>query len=148
MYKSSTSLYIMDIKQLLAAVDNEANDTIMNLTNTKIKKIKNDMLQRLQLPREKLREMHKKLKHYRYVDELPDIKPGTYIRWIRLQNPEDIRLSTGGIVCSITIGEGVNVVCKNNINRMFQCKLGDSMVFQKITDQEAILLSALDYIQE
>lgn len=138
----------MDIDTLLAAVDNEANEGLMELTHSKIKATKNDMLQRLQLSREKLRQFHQKLKHYRYIDEFPDLKQGTYIRWIPLKDPKNIRLTNGGIVCSVYLDAGVNVVCKNRMNRMFQFKLGDSMVFQKITDQEEVLLSALDFLEK
>lgn len=137
----------MNIDTLLSAIDNEANDTLMEQTHAKIKATKNDMLQRLQLSREKLRLFHKKLKNYRYIDELPDLKHGTYIRWIPLSDPGNIRLTNGGIVCSVYLDDGVNVICKNHMNRMFQFKLGESMVFQKITNQEEVLLTALDFLE-
>lgn len=138
----------MNIDTLLTAVDNEANESLMGLTHSKIQQAKNDMLQRLQLSREKLRDFHKKLKRYRYIDELPELKQGTYIRWIPLGDPKNVRLTNGGIVCSVYLGDGVNVVCKNHMNRMFQLKLGECMVFQKITDQEEVLLTALDFLEK
>lgn len=138
----------MNIDVLLSAVDNEANDALMELTHAKIKATKNDMLQRLQLSREKLGQFHQKLKRYRYIDELPELKQGTYIRWIPLNDPQNIRLTNGGIVCSVYLDAGVNVVCKNHMNRMFQLKLGECMVFQKITEQEEVLLTALDFLEK
>lgn len=138
----------MDIDALLAAVDNEANEGLMELTHAKIKATKNDMLQRLQLPREKLRQFHQKLKHYRYIDEFSDLKQGTYIRWIPLNEPRRIRLTNGGIVCSVYLDKGVNVICKNFMNRMFQLRLSECMVFQKITEQEEVLLKALDFLEK
>jgi len=138
----------MNIDTLLAAVDNESNETLMGLTHSKIKQTKNDMLQRLQLPREKLREFHKKLKQYRYIDELPELKQGTYIRWIRLSDPQNVYLTNGGIICSVYLNNGVNVICKNHYNRMFQLKLGECLVFQKITQQEEVLLTALDFLEK
>lgn len=137
----------MDIEYLMTAVDNETNDGVMKLSHRKIKQMKNDMLQRLQLPRGKLRDLHKKLKEYRYIDELPDLKYGTYVRWISLSDPSDIYLTAGGIVCAINVHNGINVVCKNRFNRMFQFNLNEVMLFQKITEQEDILLSALDYLE-
>ena len=145
---SSLNSQSMDINSLLSAVDNEANEGLMELTHAKIKATKNDMLQRLQLSREKLHQFHQKLKHYRYIDEFPDLKQGTYVRWIPLNDPKNIRLTNGGIVCSVYLDAGVNVVCKNHMNRMFQFKLSDSMVFQKITEQEEVLLSALDFLEK
>ena len=55
---------------------------LLNLNNSKIKCIKNDILQKLGLPATKLKAYHKSLKNYRYIDELPGIRYGAYIRWI------------------------------------------------------------------
>ena len=55
-------------KELLGqALENDDNQSLMNLDHAKIKCIKNDMLQKLQLPREKLKGLHNSLKNYRYV---------------------------------------------------------------------------------
>jgi hypothetical protein len=75
---------------LLKALNNENNSGIENLTTRKIKAIKNDYLQQLQVSRDKLKEFHLKLKDYRFVDDLTDIQYGRYIRWISLKNPEKI----------------------------------------------------------
>ena len=55
--------------KILDALENETNASIMELTTVKIKKQKNDMLQRLQLKKEKLKQFHKKLKKYRYCSD-------------------------------------------------------------------------------
>ena len=47
------------------AMVQEHNIRILTLTNSKIKQGKNDILQRLQLDREKLKLFHTKLKSYR-----------------------------------------------------------------------------------
>ena len=105
------------------------------------------MLQRLQLPRDKLKEFHKKLKKYRYCSDLKDIQFGFYIRWISLKNPEKIDLTNGGIVCDIKITEkGIYVVCKNRFNNIFQLKFDECLIFQKISQQEAVILKVLDYL--
>ena len=52
----------LQINQLLLALENESNSSIMNMTTSKIKTIKNNMLQKLGLTREELKMMHKKLK--------------------------------------------------------------------------------------
>jgi aromatic ring-opening dioxygenase LigB subunit len=48
----------------LKAIDNENNEGIQKYNTKLIKKIKNDYLQKLQLPREILLEYHNKLKGY------------------------------------------------------------------------------------
>ena len=134
---------------LVKALDNENNESIMNYNSRLIKTIKNDYLQKLILPREKLKEYHTKLKDYRYVDDLSDIQYGRYIRWINLKNPEKIELTRGGMIIDIKIlGNGIHVVCKNTYNHRFQIKIDECYIFQKLTNQEKILLLALDYIQK
>ena len=132
---------------ILDALENETNASIMELTTDKIQTQKNNMLQRLQLPRKKLKEFNKKLKKYRYCSDLKDIQYGFYIRWIPLRNPEKIILTNGGIVCEIKITEnGTYIVCKNRFNNIFQLKFDECLIFQKISQQEAVILKVLDYL--
>jgi hypothetical protein len=134
---------------LIKSLDNENNSGMNNLTSSKIKSIKNNYLQQLQLSREKLIEYHTKLKEYRYVDDLTDIQFGRYIRWINLKDPNKINLTSGGIIIDIKICEnGIQLVCKNFRNQKFQIKIDECFIFQKLTDQEKIILSALDYVND
>ena len=134
---------------LLKSLDNENNSSIGNLNSRIIKTIKNDYLQQLQLSRENIKELHIKLKEYRYVDDLTDIQYGRYIRWINLKDPLKIYLTNGGIVIDIKIHHnGIQLVCKNFINKKFQIKIDECFIFQKLTDQEKTILCALDYLDK
>ena len=134
---------------LLKSLDNENNESISNLSSKKIKAIKNDYLQQLQLSREKSKDFHDKLKEYRYVDDLTTIQYGRYIRWINLKDPANIKLTTGAIIIDIKILEdGIHLVCKNFRNRKFQIKIDECFIFQKLTDQEKVIISALDYLEK
>ena len=134
---------------LLKALNNENNSGIENLTTRKIKAIKNDYLQQLQVSRDKLKEFHLKLKDYRFVDDLTDIQYGRYIRWISLKNPEKICLTTGGVIIDIKIQEdGIHLLCRNFKNNRFQIKIDECFIFQKLTDQEKTILAALDYLDK
>jgi len=136
-----------DVELLMKSLEREENDCLMNLDTAKIQQINNDMLQKLRLPREKLKKMNKTLKQYRFIDEIPDIKYGAYVRWINL-NTSDFKLTNGGIICDIKIvKDDVMIVCRNTTGRFFQFKLNECLAFQKITDQEKVLLSALDYLK-
>jgi len=133
----------------MKALDNENNEGIQKYNTSLIKQIKNDYLQKLQLPRDTLLEYHKKLKDYRYVDDLSDIQYGRYIRWINLNDPENLKLTTGGLIIDIKIlANGIHVICKNNKNQRFQIKIDECFIFQKITDQEKIILYALDHVSK
>ena len=139
----------LNVDSLNNALENENNASILNQTSSKIKNMKNNILQKLQLSGEILKEFHKKLKYYKYVDELNDINYGCYIRWISLKNPEKIYLTNGGIICDIKILEnGIHIMVKNNMNRIIQIKLDENIIFQKLTEQEIIILQALDYLQK
>ena len=142
----------MSVKEnahLVKALDNENNESIMNYNSSMIKSIKNDYLQKLILSREKLKDYHTKLKGYRYVDDLSDIQYGRYIRWINLTDPNNLKLTTGGIIIDIKICEtGIHLICKNFKNHKFQIRINECFIFQKITEQEKIILFALDYLDK
>lgn len=130
-------------------LENEDNSSIIKLTHSKIKDTKNNILQKLQLDRTKLKELHKKLKNYRYVDELIDIRIGFYIRWINLRLVDNIKLTNGGIICDVKIiNDMVHVVCKNNMNRIIQLKMDECLIFQAISEQENTLLSIMEYLHK
>ena len=129
------------------ALDNDANSSIMKLNSKKIKQEKFDILKELNLDKEELINLMNKLKNYRFVDDLQDINYGAYIRWIRMKDLDQVKLSNGGIIIDIKIyDDGCQVICKNMYNKIMQIKLNEAMVFQKLTDQEYVILSALDYL--
>jgi len=137
----------MDINNLLHSLENESNASIMNLTTCKIKEHKNNVLQRLQLERNVLKNFHKKLCEYRYCTDMSDLQYGFYIRWIPLKNPENIYITNGGILCDMkVVNDQVHIVCKNNRNRLIQFKFDETIIFQKLSPQEKVILSVLDYV--
>jgi len=138
-----------DVNKILNALENETNASIMELTSKKICAQRNNMLQQLQLPKNKLKLFNKKLKHYRYCSDLKDLQYGYYIRWIRLTNPDIIHLTNGGIVCDIKIiNNAIHIICKNNYNHIFQIKFDECLIFQKITPQENVILGVLNYLEK
>ena len=139
----------LDVYKLLNALENETNTSIMNLTMSKIKDIKNNILQSLQLERKLLKSFHKKLKGYRYCSDQSDLQYGFYIRWIPLKNPDNIKLTNGGIIIDIDIiNDCIQLRVKNNQNRIFQIKFDEVIIFQKISPQERVILGVLDYLEK
>jgi hypothetical protein len=135
----------LDIQNLLGALNDERN-AFIDYEN--IAQIKNDILQNLRLPREELKALHVKLKMYRYVDNINELHYGRHIRWISLKNPESIRLTNGGMVCRMKVHkDNVHVTCKTNFNRLFQINMGEALMFQKLTAQEQVLMSALKLLK-
>lgn len=138
----------LDMDTLVEALDNEENSSLINLDFHKIKQIKNDMLQRIGFNRETLKKYNKSLNDYRYIDELSDIKLGSYVRWIPLEVPEKVKLTTGGVVCDVKLENDISIVCKNRFNQLFEFKMTKCVVFQKLSDQEKVLLSAMTYLNK
>lgn len=141
----------MDVNKLIDALDNENNEKILNLTTKKIKEMNMKILMELSLPRDKLVTITKKLNGYRYVDEIDELKCGTYLKWILLTDPDpdNLELNKGALFCEIKCkDDGVFIVCKNIgfSSRHFQIKMDECLLFQRLTTQELILLSALDHL--
>ena len=138
-----------NVETLLKAVHNEDNKKLMSTSFSDLKTIKNDILQQLQLTGDEMKEVHKKLKDYRYVDEIADLKFGSYIRYISICDPENMILAKGGVLCDIIINdEGVNLTFKNFMHQHFQIKMQECLLFQKLSNEEKVLLSAIEYLNK
>lgn len=142
----------LDMQQLIKALDNDNNQSIVEteLDYQKMNAAKNTILQQLQMPREALKKMHTQLKTYRYVETINELRYGGYIRWISLKNPAELKLTNGGIVVNIKVvqEDDVHIVCRNNQRRLFQIILNENIIFQKLNDQEQVLLAAMDYLNK
>tara|TARA_B100000482_G_C12612541_1_gene299707 strand:+ start:155 stop:580 length:426 start_codon:yes stop_codon:yes gene_type:complete len=137
----------LDISSLLKALDNDNNENIMDLDLDKIQKMKHNILSELELSENKYSSIMNSLREYKYIDEIPDLDYGHYIRWIPLKNPTNIKLTNGGILCDIKVNEQVSLLCKNRSNRFFQIKLDECLVFQKLSEQEKIILNVINYLK-
>lgn len=130
------------------ALENENNESIIELSIQEIKSQKNDILQKLNLSREMLKANTAKLKDYRYVNNINDLNYGSYIRWINLTKHDNLSLTNGGIVCDIKINNGIEILCRNTYNNFFQLKFDENLIFQKLTNQEKIILHVLKEIKK
>lgn len=139
----------MDEELLKKALDNDKNEVILQMDTEKVMKAKNDILEQLNFTKKDLKLIQKKLKNYRFIDDIKELHYGSYIRWISLKTPDNIRLTNGGIVCDMKeVNDDIRIVCKNNMNRLFQLKMSENIIFQKVSDQERILLHVMDYLHK
>ena len=141
----------MDVNKLLKALDDESNETLLNFTSDKIKEMNLNIIKELQLPRKDTLDIMNKLRDYKYVDEMNELKYGAYIRWIPIEDPTNIHLTKGALFCEMKItDDGVFCVCKNfgyNM-RHFRLSMDKNLIFQRLTEQELVLLSALDHLSK
>jgi hypothetical protein len=137
----------MDVDKLLKALDNDENEKFLILTTNKINEMKQEILSELNLSKDEKKGLIQKLKEYVYVDEMNDLRYGAFIRWIPIKDPDNVHLTPGGILCEIKVtDDGVSLACKNFAHKYYQIKMDECLIFQKLTSQEQVLLSALDHL--
>ena len=137
-----------DVHYLEKILTNETNENITNLNFQEIDDKKREIIDELELSNKMTKDLLKKLEDYRYVDEMPELQVGRYMRWINLTKPDNIKLTNGGILCEIKIEDAIILVLKNGMNRFFQINMDENFVFQRLSDQEKIILYAVDYLNK
>lgn len=137
----------MDLELLKTALENDDNIGLINTSIQEIKSKKNDILQQLGLKRDELKSFNSSLKGYRYIEELNDLKIGSNIRYIKLTNIENIKLSGVNNLCEIKVlNKGIGLILKNFQNRFFTIYFNDNLIFQKINSEEEIILKAIKHL--
>ena len=118
------------------ALENENNALITTLTTRKINAEKLHFLSKLGLTHSVMQDYMEKLKDYRHVDDL--------------NRPDRLTLARGAIICDIKIGKtGVLLLCKTHPSpAMFHVSMDESLIFQRLTPQERIILVAMDYMDK
>ena len=138
----------MDLDKLLYALDNDNNESIINLTSKKILELNYNIIKELHLDKPTTLNYLKKLRGYRYVDEIHDLKHGSFIRWIPIIDPNYLPLHYCGMICDIKITDnGVIITCKNFMHRHYTFKMDETLIFQKLTTQETVIIQALDHLE-
>ena len=121
------------------AIQNEKNQPILSLNYKQIENRKRTILSQMNLL-----SLQTKLKEYRHVDELHEFQIGRFIRWINLSTQT---FTNGGFIVRIDIEKnGAVITCKNKFNTFFTIKVDECIIFQKITQQEHILLAAMEHL--
>jgi hypothetical protein len=140
----------LNVDVLLNALDNENNTGVAGLSSSIIKKEKNDILQKLQIYGKELKLFHASLKDYRYINELKDLQVGRYIRWIPLNaDTAEIKLTKGAILVNVFINDnGAMLVCRNALNKSIIVTFDRVLIFQKLSEQEQILIAAIDFLDK
>ena len=137
----------MDIELLKKALENEDNFSIIETNIQEIKNEKNDILQKIGLDKNNLKQFHKKLKNCRYIDNIQDLKFGSLIRWINLKKINDIKITNGANLCDIKINDkGIALILSGFNKQYFTIYMCVNIIFQKINKEEEILLKAIKYI--
>jgi hypothetical protein len=135
----------MNIETLNKALNDKSNAHLIDLNTNKLKEMNLLILRELHLPIETTIDIFNKLSDYKYVDNIKNLKYGSFLRWIPIE--EMLLKKSIAIFCEFIINEkGTFCVCKSFRQQYFQLDVEKNLLFQKLTDQEKVLLSALDYL--
>ena len=103
------------------------------------------VLKELNMSKGETLDMIKKLKEYKYVDEINDLKYGSFIRWIPLTDPTNMVFHHAGMICEVKFTDSDTIItCKNFMHRHYTIKLDECLIFQKFTNDEKILIEMID----
>jgi len=158
----------MDVNTLLKALDNDKNEQILDFTTKQLREEILQILKELSLSKKETKEIFDKLKDYKYIKDINDLKSGAFIRWIPIDEPDNIYLTKGAIFCNfcnsnisncnlnktegyISDDETPNIlycICKNiGFNsKHFRIEVEKNLIFKKLTQQEKVLLIALEQL--
>jgi hypothetical protein len=132
--KQDESLFsTLDIEQMLnsTTVGETTLNDILESNRTVLKQIYDDEYE----------SKFDKLAGYMYVDTLRELKLGRFIRWINSSK----KLTAGGFAVSIDfINEKSYILCRGINRRPFKITFDNNTIFQLMSEEEQMLLSALD----
>lgn len=140
--------------ELLSAYEKEGNKYLENKTNKDIENEKlasfdtNDCI--VTLTKVERITLMKRLIGYRYVDEMDSLHIGKYTRWIHkypLTKSDEIFkyvLSPGAFLTMVDyLDTGIVLTLKTWNNKIFRINFDNSLIYQKLSaDEELILVSA------
>ena len=130
------------IGYLKLSIENENNKSILNLTTKVIKERKEEILNEIPVNKKERSQLKKKLKEYRYIDEMHELHIGAFIRCINFYSDNVVSITNGALLTDVLFEDNIQLLLKNNMNRFFKVNFNDNLIFQKITDQEKIILFA------
>lgn len=144
--KKDTSLLAhIDIEELLKNINDDKHDYLDNKTLGDILDENIKAIKSVGLPSAQLSDICNRLAGYRYVENLYELHKGKHIRWIRNDNK---KLTNGAIVMDVKfLDNGSHVLCRNSQHRLFQVKFNESMIFQKLSTGEQLILMAYEHVR-
>jgi hypothetical protein len=117
------------------------------ITDTKtIKERKQTILDKLVLEPEEMANYKKLLMDYRYIDEIDELRLGSYLRFFRLDT-ETLELGRGGFLADIKFKQQKIILLLKNRNLFFNLKMDECILFQKNTTQEQFIIHILDQVK-
>ena len=142
-HSDSDLLSNLDIDELLKAAESEPN-----LEGKTLDSIQSEIYDTLvgRVPLSQIQTMFHKLAGYQLVDEIYKLHRGKHVRWIPLEKSDTLTL--GGVVLNIKFADtGPLVLCRTG-QRFVQYRFNECITFQKLSEDELLILAAYNAISE
>jgi hypothetical protein len=141
----------LDVNAILSAMTKTENSTIANMTLKKIAERRHEILSSMNLTPEKMEEFERKLHMFRVIEDPSELKHNQLIRWIPLRSLETRPYVTlGGCLFRVRYNEeeSVHIVTIRNVKRfVFNIKFELNAVFQRLSQEELLILRAVEYVE-
>lgn len=103
---------------------------------------KQNVFNELNLSKNLIQEFHKKLQYYKIIDNISQINEGKYIRWLKINTN---KLTNGALVCDVEITDkDIFINCKTINNIFITVSYNKNILFEKISDDELLLINVVD----
>jgi hypothetical protein len=130
----------MDDKLLKLIDDSKLLKSLRDIHN-----IKQGILKELKLPNETYKSYLKSLKEYIFVNDLDDLKEGTFIRSISIEDDE-YALKSPCIFCDVKmLDTGMLLLCRHMWKKgtFFHINMEKTLLFRKLKNEEKLILLAI-----
>ena len=127
------------LEQWLTQIPTEQYHYLEGQTTRTIHQTKMNVLQE----HEQKEKMIEKLQMYKYVDDIQDVRLGSFVRWVK--HDKKASLTNGGLVMKISFTDkGTYIVTKIG-KKVTHFGLNQNHTFQKLTSEEWIVLMANEH---
>lgn len=144
--------YIPQLLESILNVKEDSNERIFEQTMEDLNQIKRNVIYNLSDLDDVTKEIYiEKLEGYKYVNDLVDLAPDTYVRWIHINNNVDtkkyLKLNAGGKLLDIDFTEkGVVLrifLIRGRFRRVIKANFDNLMLFQKLTYDEKLIMEVM-----
>jgi hypothetical protein len=126
-----------EIQKMLNLIEKKDNN-LFSLTFEKIEKEIDDTLNTLDLTSSSKKIMKQKLKGYKQIEELDELKEGSYIKWY---SKKDKILNRGSKLIKIIIKDSVKLLCKNIKGGYVELNQEEVIIYKKLSRVYMCLMS-------
>ena len=128
-----------EIQEMLNLIEKKDNN-LFSLTFEKIEKEIDDTLNTLDLTSSAKKIMKQQLKGYKQIEELDELKEGSYIKWY---STKDKILNRGSKLIKIIIKDNIKLLCKNIKGGYVEINEYEKVLYKKLTSQEKMIMHLL-----